>query len=76
MHAERCPVCLGTGRSVENNDPKEAGCMACHGCNGKGWVEVSDNNTYYPYVPYRYPDYPPPLWPPYTITYGYKENTK
>lgn len=31
MHAEICPVCKGSGK-YENNP--------CHGCNGKGWVEV------------------------------------
>jgi hypothetical protein len=68
MHAERCPVCVGTGKIEKET---------CHGCNGKGWVEVSDNNNYYyPYVSYRYPDYPPPLWPPYTITYGYSVKNK
>lgn len=65
MHAERCPVCTGTGKIEKET---------CHGCNGKGWVEVTDNNNYYyPYIPYRYPDYPP-IWPP-TITYGYQNTT-
>ncbi len=31
-HAEKCPVCEGTG---------DVGAAKCHGCRGKGWVEVS-----------------------------------
>ena len=40
-HAERCPVCYGTGK-YDN--------LICHGCNGKGWVEVSDGNGWYPWT--------------------------
>jgi len=44
--AERCPVCGGNGKvyvdkqgrlTVNAIDEK-----VCHGCGGKGWVEVSD----------------------------------
>jgi hypothetical protein len=40
-HAELCPVCKGSGRIVTvsesaNKNPSEQ----CHGCEGKGWVEV------------------------------------
>ena len=43
-HAERCPVCYGDG---EVKDPNYNGCTVpmkktCHGCHGKGWVEVMD----------------------------------
>ena len=56
MHAEKCPVCLGSGK-VEGKQ--------CHGCNGRGWIEVSDGGSrYIPYVPYEpYPWQPP--WQPY-----------
>ena len=73
MHAERCPVCVGTGKIEKET---------CHGCGGKGWVEVTDNEPcYYPYIPYRYPDYPPspstPPWPysPTVTTWTMKANS-
>lgn len=40
-HAEKCPICEGTGTleleagAIRNSRP-------CHGCDGKGWVGVSD----------------------------------
>jgi hypothetical protein len=31
----------------------------CHGCDGKGWVEVGGNEFWYPFVPGDYyPTYP------------------
>ena len=61
MHAEKCPVCDGEGK-IESElrplcEPKE-----CHGCNGKGWIEVQDESQqmvvyipqpYQPYIPYE-----------------------
>ena len=49
MHAEQCPVCKSSGKYEEKE---------CHGCNGKGWVTVTDNQsisaTYIPYIaPYQ-----------------------
>ena len=44
-HAELCPVCKGVGKVASVPDRETtAACTAeiCHGCNGKGWVEVSD----------------------------------
>lgn len=48
-HSEKCPVCNGSGVTYEvwvdlpqmraAEDSKE---VPCHGCNGKGWVEVDD----------------------------------
>jgi len=35
MHSEICPVCSGTG--------KYNGAQ-CHGCDGDGWVEVSNGD--------------------------------
>lgn len=47
MHAERCPVCHGTGKTEESQKlPLTYGPQyekVCHGCGGRGWVEVSDN---------------------------------
>lgn len=42
-HAEKCPVCNGKGEIIKNNMTGET--TVCHGCNGKGWVEVG---TEYP----------------------------
>jgi len=42
-HAERCPVCYGKGtieETYENSSAKSW--KTCHGCFGRGWVEVSD----------------------------------
>ena len=49
-HAEVCPVCQGRG-SIKN---RTYTCLStiienledrCHGCQGKGWVEVSDEKS-------------------------------
>jgi len=42
-HAEICPICKGRGRVPE--DPEwdsgpSPSTRVCHGCNGKGWIEV------------------------------------
>lgn len=60
-HAERCPVCNGSGKYEEKE---------CHGCNGKGWITVEDksNKEYIPYIPYYPPIYPVP-WPQNPIIY-------
>ena len=43
-HAQTCPICDGKGRIKDPNyDPAATGVpndVTCHGCNGKGWVEV------------------------------------
>mgnify|MGYP001581684880 CR=1 FL=1 len=39
-----CPVCKGFGKVVANRDPNSSAADErtnyCHGCGGKGWVEV------------------------------------
>ena len=54
-HAEKCPVCGGSGKvKAEFNAPggtAQEGFLDCHGCNGKGWVEVSDSATPFPCKP-------------------------
>jgi len=45
--AVRCPVCGGSGRVWDTHvDPGltavRAGFRTCHGCGGKGWVTVYD----------------------------------
>lgn len=44
MRAVLCPVCDGKGKI---NDPLTVAAtstvkVVCHGCQGRGWVEVSD----------------------------------
>lgn len=46
-HAEKCPVCKGKGTVI---DPDSYGKTAylpkrCHGCEGKGWVEVGNEQV-------------------------------
>jgi len=47
MHAEKCPVCGGTGRVNLEPDPGTTAQMGnevlCHGCGGSGWVTVADS---------------------------------
>jgi len=41
MHSEKCPVCKGQGAIPMLHS---TACRAvCHGCQGKGWIEVSDD---------------------------------
>ena len=42
-HAEKCPVCGGKGNARKGNSEPNEGPLDCHGCNGKGWVEVEDH---------------------------------
>jgi DnaJ-class molecular chaperone len=45
-HAEKCPVCNGKGEIFRAGDVGDTRSNnVCHGCNGKGWVEVG---TEYP----------------------------
>lgn len=70
-HAEVCPLCRGSGKRDEALDDQN-----CHGCDGKGWVTVSDDGPF-PFVPVPYypicpqnphrPDYQP--YDPYDIPY-------
>lgn len=44
-HAEKCPICNGVGE-IEDTTYGNATVKinkTCHGCGGKGWVEVSDS---------------------------------
>lgn len=51
-HAEKCPVCWGSGKVA---GPPSTGTavidtgQTCHGCGGRGWVEVQDQQYIYPY---------------------------
>ena len=53
--AVTCPVCGGTGQLPFPDDVIQP--KVCHGCDGKGWVEIGDS------VPIR------PIQPPRPTTY-------
>jgi len=71
MKAVLCPVCNGTGKIGKNEGIEVPNGhfailewirneITCHGCGGKGWVEVFEEfNWYYPpcEYPYTYPYY-------------------
>ena len=61
-HAERCPVCNGSGVVNKNQSVYYTGGdeETCHGCNGMGWVTVQDNT--YPNVSVPFQN---PAWEPY-----------
>ena len=40
--AVKCPVCNGRGTVVGDPNSTDSSEIACCGCGGKGWVEVSD----------------------------------
>ena len=46
MKAVKCPVCEGTGvyRWTYPTDTVSERSSTCHGCGGKGWVEVHEDN--------------------------------
>jgi hypothetical protein len=43
-HAEKCPVCYGFGK-LGNDNQRDCSGKTCHGCDGKGWVTVQDENV-------------------------------
>ena len=43
-HAERCPICYGSGKVSDPDYGKFTGAQptkTCHGCGGSGWVTVN-----------------------------------
>jgi len=68
MKAVKCPVCDGLGKVKDPNyNPGATGeqqDVKCHGCDGKGWVEVQEDCypftpvNPYPYEPWIYPREP------------------
>lgn len=58
-HAETCPVCRGSGCTDDGKEPRIT--VDCHGCNGKGWVEIGSSDPIA--VPMQpWPVYAPPRW--------------
>lgn len=41
-HGARCPICEGNGK-INKGSGWVPDMKICHGCGGKGWVEISDN---------------------------------
>ena len=74
-HAERCPVCNGSGKYVESTyftitAPIE---KTCHGCLGKGWVEVRDD---YQYHWNTYPIYGKETTGTYTVQFSSQQDQR
>lgn len=44
-HAEICPICLGEGKIRPEGIWSEDCKITCHGCGGKGWVEVGNSDS-------------------------------
>lgn len=66
MKAVQCPVCNGTGLKAVIPVMEKCETVPCHGCNGKGWVEVGGEITPQPFNPFWpwSPQVPssPPTW--------------
>jgi len=75
-----CPICHGNGKVRKIDDImiadaapsiKEERRETCHGCGGKGWIEIGkDDYPNYPYIPYYPTPYYPTWLPNTTIIYG------
>ena len=65
MRAERCPVCYGTGKYTDPPDAMNTVLpmpRTCHGCAGKGWIEVGeDHENSKPWTPPLGKLTPPPF---------------
>jgi len=48
-HAEKCPLCSGTGNKGGIEDNPGGTTQVCNGCGGRGWVEIADEPP--PYIP-------------------------
>ena len=67
-HAERCPLCSGTG-CKDGHDQRDCP-TTCHGCGGAGWVSVQDSVPLWIYEPCP-PEFRQPVdfqWPPPSFT--------
>lgn len=52
-HAERCPVCGGSGKLRDDGKTTCPMPKTCHGCSGKGWITVQDSVYPHPIRPRR-----------------------
>lgn len=71
MHAEKCPICGGAGQLQGINDLSGSAAnpptRTCHGCGGKGWVEVRDDKPEWVITtPWTQPPEPNDI-PPYSV---------
>ena len=41
--AQKCPICFGQGKLIDENYNSSTVKIEkmCHGCNGRGWVDVN-----------------------------------
>ena len=62
--AQECPVCNGCGK-YSSSGWTNATVVVCHGCNGKGWVTVEQQETRI-----SWGDYANSTSPNYTLTWG------
>ena len=54
-HAEKCPICYGSGNKDEYGGIPSGTVETCNGCMGRGWVSVQDEPQML--LPYPIPDY-------------------
>lgn len=60
MQAVLCPVCNGSGKCYHPAPRESSACGSeetCHGCGGKGWVEIGLCGIPGPFYPYSPPFY-------------------
>ena len=55
-HAEKCPICDGSGKTKVGKKK-----FPCYGCDGRGWVEVGDSFSPMPSLPTSFPLTPYPF---------------
>ena len=68
MHSEKCPICNGKGTIPQFNASTESSMeITCHGCNGKGWIEVRNEFGLDVFKPNAYDNNGDP------IEYGYEK---
>lgn len=61
-HAQRCPVCHGSGKLPDDGKTSAISEETCHGCHGRGWVTVQDSM---PFIPPPRPAREPEPLPPW-----------
>ena len=72
-HAEKCPVCSGSGKLPGDTGTTDCTPKTCHGCNGRGWIVIGFESApyvpqpYYPINPQPWPE--PDYWHPYSPNY-------